>query len=108
MSTVHLNYEIERYLVNNKYVLAGEEEQYKLISLDITGSGYYTEGKYSGAPENCYPSESDVEIDSAMDSDGKDWINELTPSETTAIEEQLMEKLVDDSLCDDDDYYEDD
>ena len=56
-----------------------------VIPLYVTGWVSFTEGFTSGLPENCYPDESDSDIDSITDDDGNDWFNKLSQSELNDI-----------------------
>lgn len=111
-------FEIERFLDKESGEILTEKElpenynedqfEYKSIVLEVEGNAYYTPGYTSGLPENCYDSESDAEIESVIDSDGKDWINSLSEDETSSIREKLIERIQnDDSDLDyDDDKYD--
>lgn len=62
-----------------------------VIPLQINGWVSFTEGYTSGLPENCYPDESESDIESVTDENGEDWINKITPNEM----DQLWKKLDD-------------
>lgn len=98
MSTHTITFEVER----------GEDETYKVLSLEITGHvSPYVPAKTWGPPENCYPAEGgEVEIESIL-LDGKVWDGELTDAERESAEEQLSEYAMEDGRPDPDDYYDD-
>ncbi len=93
-----ITYEVER----------GEDENYKVIELEITGSvSPYVPAKTWGLPENCYPAEGgEVEIETILH-EGKKWEGELTDSEREKVEELLTEAAQEDDGPDPDDYYDD-
>ena len=96
MSTYTIDFEVER----------GEEEDYKVIKLEITGHvSAYVPAKTWGPPENCYPAEGgEAEIEVILH-DGKVWDGELTDSERETVEEMLFQEMQDDGP-DPDDYYD--
>lgn len=71
------------------------EEKFELeeIELDIDGSAYYIPGCLDRAPEDCFPTESDVEIISITDEDGNDWESRLTKSEIDMVEDVIIENV---------------
>lgn len=96
------NFEIERY----KNKKTGEyyhgskdpdnsDDNFELqtINLEVSGSSYFAPGRYSGAPEDCYPDESDTEIHSVIGPDGKDWYDHLSTSEVDEIISNLSENV---------------
>lgn len=105
------DFEIERY-VNKKtgqktaYLLDPEdpEYEYETFTLKVEGSAYFTPGRLSGPPENCYPDEGDCEIIACVGPDGKDWESQLTHSERDAILDQIQEEVSSDEGPDPDDY----
>jgi len=116
-------FKIERYIQKNsnenniskKYFIENELEpdidyDIEIISLNISGNGYYYPGVYHAEPENCYPDESDLEIDSVTDSDGNDWYYLLTATEIDSITSIISENISSND-CDqyerDEDYYND-
>lgn len=85
---------------------------YAVISLDVSGNGSFSPGKYYGPWEDSYPDESDCEIVSAIDAEGKDWAGDLTESEISSIEDHIINFFVDNKYSDRDydypepDYYD--
>lgn len=69
------------------------EYDIETIELEVTGNSYYTPGRYSGLPEDCYPDESETEIESVYDVNGKDWRDNLTSDEENMIIELIAEKV---------------
>lgn len=57
--------------------------QDSIINLVITGRAYFSSGVYYG--ENSFPDDYDSEIISAVDEDGKDYMDELTSAERDRI-----------------------
>lgn len=103
-------FNIERYLhlPTRKYFEPSSEEvpsdieeskewEYKEIPLTVTGFGYFTPGYVTGAPEDCYPDEGELEIESIKDENENDWMNLLTKDEMKDAEERLTEFCKDDS-----------
>ena len=114
------SFEIDRFFdpITNSFLTEDEAEScenecfHQSIELDITGNAYYEPARLSGPPEDCYPEDSNIEIESVQDSNGKSWINNLTPYEISCIEEALMDYAQDDGdydyhSYDDDCYYDD-
>ena len=97
-------FEVERYLhlPTGEYFQVGsaqvpsdvderpEEWVYQEIPLTITGCGYYTPGYTTGLPEDCYPDEGSLEVESILGPDGTDWEDTVTPQERKTIEERLV------------------
>lgn len=79
---------------------------YEAITLKVEGRAYFTPGKYSGLPENCYPDEGDIEMTSCTGPDGKDWEDQLVDSEYDDIISMIDEQVQDgyDDGPDPDDY----
>lgn len=99
-------FEIERYknkesgaLLTPEFVvtnnLFGEDLDYQLILLSIEGAAYHDNGRVSGPIDSCYPPDSDVNINSATDADGQDWIDKITESEKDSILELIVEYVCD-------------
>jgi len=95
-------FNVERYihLPTGKYFSIDSDEvpsdvdqspewDYQEIPLTITGRGYFTPGYVTGLPEDCYPDEGDLEIESVEGPDGSDWTDFLTKSEKENAEERL-------------------
>ncbi len=77
----------------------------EMIDLKVSGSAYYRPGKYSAAPEDCYPDESDVEVDSVIGPDNQDWYCLLSQKEIEDIETQIVDMVSSgDTLYDNYDY----
>ena len=85
----------------------GFEFEYVVIPLRVEGSSYFTPGKFSDLPENCYPDEGETEIESIVGPDGKDWEDKLTSDERDALLKMIEENVRDDEP-DYDDYDEPD
>jgi hypothetical protein len=69
------------------------EFEYVTIMLDVEGSAYYIPGYTSGAFEDCYPDDSDSEIESVIGPDKEDWYNKLTSKELNSITSKLIEQV---------------
>jgi hypothetical protein len=122
--TTSFEYEVERYrhkqsgeLVSSKEVedkahdnpMLGDDwielnYDYEVVTLQIEGRAYFTPGKYSGLPEDCYPDEGDVEITSCIGPDGSDWENKLTKYENDQIINQIDEQVQEGDYSEPDDY----
>lgn len=117
-----LDFSIERYKHNETGELATSVQMetndwcdgacdYIVYTLSVSGTSYFTPGKFSGLPEDCYPDEGETEITSVVGPDGKDWFSVLTDSEQeqiqTLIEENVCEGLDDPEPDDYDDSFED-
>ena len=100
-------FEVDRYqTLNGKLLteeeaenLSGDKVEYKKVELEVTGRSYYNPAKLDGLPEDCYPEESECEIEEVVDSKGNDWYHKLTLRERNDIEQQI-----DDYARDKDDY----
>lgn len=79
--------------------------EYQTITLQVEGRSYFTFGRSSGLPEDCYPDEGDTEVESVIGSDGKDWYNLLTSSEVGSLLTEIQDRVIDDGP---EDYEEDD
>ena len=66
------------------------------INLEIYGSAFYDPGKYYGPPENCYPEEQSVDIESIYGPGEIDWRTMLSAEEFKDIEEKMFEACRDD------------
>jgi hypothetical protein len=116
--TVSFEYVIERYLNLKNGTFATEDQvgldesdyRYTPIHLIVVGRASFMSGKFSGLPENCFPDESDLELESLRTAAGGcDWRNAITDSERKTImnliQEQCMEDALDD-YCDPDDKWD--
>ena len=86
----------------------GFEYEYVTVKLEVEGRSYFTPGRLSGPPEDCYPDEGETEIQSVIGPDGKDWQDQLTEEEESMIIDMIQEN-VSQGLDgpDPDDYYDD-
>ena len=57
------------------------------IMVDVEYDAYYLPAKVSGPPENCYPEESEMNINSVKDGDGHE----------VALSERQMEQIIDEA-----------
>jgi len=132
--TANFDYEIYRYKCKQTGKLFTENEIYEIclcndydqdmidhlynqvtIKLEVSGSSYYTAGKYTGRYEDSYPDDGDTEIDYIWGPDNTDWEDKITTSEKEDIIEQIESKSKKSSSDDydandydgDDDYYDD-
>jgi hypothetical protein len=94
--TIDFQFDIERWshpsvneLLTSKQMkdnnLHENDCEIHVIPLFVTGWASFTEGYTSGLPEDCYPDESDSDINSITDDDGNDWFNKLSQSELDDI-----------------------
>lgn len=107
-------YDVERFLDNetNNYLTESElpenfdENRYEYTSVELTivGSGYYTPAYTRGLPEDCYPADGDLEIESITGPNNKDWSSLITDSERDSIENELQNYLENNSRYDGPDY----
>lgn len=75
------------------------------IVCTIEAHMWYDAGRYSGAPEDCYPEESGFEImEFKSDNPKITDFKQLTKEEQAAVEEQVGEAIGDDYGIDDYDY----
>ena len=81
--------------------------EYKVITLSVSGSSYYQEGRSYGLPENCYPDEGDTEITAVIGPDGKDWHSLLTASEVESALEMIQDEVSQGGDYEPDDDYDD-
>ena len=70
------------------------------VDVELAFTGYYTAGKCFGPPENCYPPDSEVNIETATtEEDGEmtfdEWVKKagLTAKDVESIEDMLMERI---------------
>jgi len=91
---------VERLIdtVNRKLIplpggVSDADENYVWANVDVEVRGYFAAGRYSGPPENCYPDEGEIEILSATDESGFDWLPHLTTKETEALEKMAWDEL---------------
>ena len=70
------------------------------VDVAVTFSGYYDPGQTYGPPENCYPPEGEVNIQSIQvelepTQDFDEWVKKvgLTEKDVAAIESRLMEQI---------------
>ena len=98
--TIDFQFDIERWshpsvneLLTSKQMkdnnLHENDCEIHVIPLYVTGWVSFTEGFTSGLPEDCYPDESDSDINSITDDDGNDWFNKLSQSELDDIWKKL-------------------
>lgn len=81
--------------MNSEEDMSDEQRyHYKVISLDVSGRAYRCEARLYGDPSVCYPEEGDCEILSAIDGDGKDWIDDLTDYEEDCIRDKIVELII--------------
>ena len=69
------------------------------LNVEVSGSATFTPGKYTGPWEESYPSEVETEIESVLGPNNEDWSNRLSSGETEAIEEKLVDNVLDND-CD--------
>jgi hypothetical protein len=76
---------------------SGEEFEYEhtFIELYVKGHAYYRPGVYCRRPEDCYPDESDLEIESITDEYDNDYLPILTKSELASVEEKILDYVRD-------------
>lgn len=72
-----------------------EKFQLEEIELFIEGNAYYEPGRLWGDPEECYPEESEVEIESITDKSGNDWKHKLTNSEIEMVKDTIVDYIKD-------------
>ena len=72
-----------------------EEED---IEITVEWEGYYERGRLSGPPEDCYPSDGEIDILSVTDTSGKPVLVDQ------AFEEKLIDKAWDDFHSQEDDH----
>ena len=119
--TVNFEYVIERFLNLKNGTLALEDQiglddenfQYHPIQLNVVGRASFMSGRISGPPEDCFPDESDLEIESIRAvKGGWDWSKAITDGERKSImdliQEQCMEEALDDCYDPDDNWDEPD
>lgn len=92
------NTHIERYLdKSGKYIAFDtlpaniDDYTYCLISIKVEGNYSYVPARINCRIDDSYPAESESEIISAVDENGKDWVNELTNDEV----EDIIQLLID-------------
>ena len=102
--SVSFEFEIERYQDKESgelYTDAEVEEiggdidsKYECVTIELSveGEAHYTPGYTSGLPENCFPDDSDSDIESVIGPDKKDWYAKLTTSEVKCITDKLIEE----------------
>ena len=102
------NTHIERYLdKSGKYIAFDtlpaniEDYTYCLIPIKVEGNYSYIPARVNCRVDDSHTDESDCEIVSAIDSNGKDWVNDLTDDEM----ESVIQLIIDNS--EEDDYYDD-
>lgn len=69
------------------------EYEYQVLTLKVEGRAYYSPGRTSGPPEDCYPDEGDTEIEKVTGPDGQDWQDQLTDREVDMILGQIQEAV---------------
>ena len=75
--------------VTESEVHPGEDAEYFELEVEVSCWGYFTPGRYSGPPEDCYPDEGDFEIQDVELVDGPDWPFTLTAAEERRVEEKF-------------------
>jgi hypothetical protein len=80
--------EIEEFDLDKKF-------EYQEVELDVEGNAYYIPGCLDRAPEDCYPDDSNLEIESVTDEDGNDWEPKLTKDEIEMIEDKIINLVKD-------------
>lgn len=63
------------------------------VRLVVSGTAYYEAGRTWAAPEDCWPSDCGVEVESVIDEEGKDWSGRLTDDEWERAEEALIASI---------------
>lgn len=107
----NFEFEIERFLnrqtgdiVDDSQPVDYDSFEYFTVTLQVTGSAFFQSGKCYGPPDSCYPDEGDIEFESAIDENGKDWSKLLTNSEIISVLELIQENVMDSSGDFEDDY----
>jgi hypothetical protein len=91
----------ELVIYDNSEETWGEVE----LELEITATAYYDEGSSYGEPEDCYPSESDFEIQDIFDKTGTiKSESQLTSNELEDICIETIERIKEDAQGYDEDY----
>lgn len=67
------------------YNLQENECEVHIIPLYVAGWISFTEGVTSRLPEDCYPDESDSEIECITDDNGDNWLDKISKSELDDI-----------------------
>ena len=122
-----ISFEIERYKNIRTQTLMTEDEVYEVISnldefdhdyiighdyiyecipLSINGDAYYDHGRTNCSNDDAYPPEGEININSVIGPDGKDWEDVLTESERDQIRDMIAEGAQEDG-SDYDDYVDD-
>jgi len=65
----------------------------KCIALNVKGTGYYIPARIWGDPYDCYPADSDYDLESAKDENGYDWLDDLTDTERSEAMSELASKV---------------
>lgn len=65
----------------------------KYITLNVKGTGYYIPARTWGSPDDCYPADSDYDLESAKDENGYDWLDDLTDTERSEAMSELSSKV---------------
>lgn len=63
------------------------------ITIQVTGSSFFTQGHTFDAPEHCYPDEGNTEIQSVIGPDQLRWDDKLTKEEREKIIQMIADKV---------------
>lgn len=96
---VVIDFHIERIkdLTSDEYRVVSSEDDVNRIEelvLEIEGRSYFSSGRFSGLPENCYPDEGDTEILSIK------WNGKVFPWSLTSEEESIVLENIENAVQD--------
>ena len=77
--------------------------KYTTVTLKIKGNAHYRSGKFYGLPEDCYPDDSDCEVEHVLGPDDMDWSDLIS-----AQEQELIRDKIRTECASDDSYYNED
>jgi hypothetical protein len=80
-------FSIERFQASSPI----ESQDPVVIDLEVEGEYKYTPGVTWKLPEDCYPEESETQVISATDENGKSWLDDLHPYELSEIKSKIQE-----------------
>lgn len=97
-ATVQLHVQRIKDLDTDQYRMVqddDDDERVEELELEVIGTSYFTPGRLSGPPEDCYPDEGETEI-LTVTLNSKAFLGDLSKDETQEAESLISEAVQED------------